>query len=326
MSGNINWKVKQKVMVTGAESMIGRAITWSLARKGNVVIDVVSHPECDLLDINQTRSRFQSFKPDYVIHAAGYNGGIEWNKRYPAKIFYRTVQMGLNVLEMCHRFKVQRVQSIISSCAYPDTDSEELKEENFWNGASNPSVECHGHAKRFLDAFSRQLYKEHGTMATSVILNNSYGPHDNYDVNKTKVVGAMVKRFVNARDKKLPHVECWGSGKPLREFVYCEDAGDLIVRALEKYCNPMLPLNLSTGIEVSIKELAETTAKVARYKGDIRWDTTKQDGQLRKKLSTKRMFEELYPNRDKKFTPLKRGLRQTVKWYEDERKTNPTFS
>lgn len=327
MSGVINWDVEQRVMVTGGESMIGQAIVWALVRKGhNVVIDSVPHSECDLLDAEQVRSRFQFFKPMYVIHAAGYNGGIEWNKRYPATIFQKTVQMGLNVLGMCHRFKVDRVQSIISSCAYPNTDAEELKEEDFWSGASNPSVECHGHAKRFLDAFSRQLCKEHGIVATSVILNNSYGPNDSYHPHKTKVVGAMVKRFVDAKKDNLPFVECWGSGSPLREFVYCDDAGDLIAMALERYCDPWLPLNLSTGVEVSIKELAETTAKVVGYEGEIRWDTSKQDGQLRKKLSTKRMFEELYPEGAPKFTSLEGGLEKTVKWYEDECKRNPAFS
>jgi len=329
MSGVINWEVPQRVMVTGGNSMIGRAVVDTLFKRGlNHVdlVDVVPHAECDLLDIDQVRSRFQQFKPDYVIHAAGYNGGIEWNKKYPSTIFYRTVQMGLNVLEMSHRFSVSRVQSIISSCAYPNTDAEELKEEDFWNGPSNDSVDCHGHAKRFLDAFSRQISKQHeGTRATSVVLNNSYGPYDSYDPHKTKVVGAMVKRFVDAKNDNLPFVECWGSGSPLREFVYSKDAGELIVKALESYCNPWFPLNLSTGIEVSIKELAETTAKVVGYEGEIRWDTSKQDGQLRKKLNTDRMFEELYPEDKPKFTSLEEGLKKTVEWYENASRRNSTL-
>ena len=309
----------KKVMVTGGDSMIGRAICKVLKNEKDINVDSVPHKQCDLLNTEQVRNRFLAFQPNYVIHAAGYNGGIEWNRLYPATIFQKTVQMGLNVLEMSHRFNVKKVVSIISSCAYPNLSDEEFKEEDFWNGSPNPSVECHGMAKRFLNAFSRQISKEHNTLATSVVLNNSYGPYDCYDPSKTKVVGAMVKRFIEAKEENKPYVECWGSGSPLREFVYSDDAGELIVKALEKHDDPINPLNLSTGVEVSIKELAETTAKVVGYEGEIRWDTSKQDGQLRKKLSTEKMFDVLYEgDKSIKWTSLEEGLKRTVEWYENE--------
>lgn len=305
-----------KVLVTGSASMIGRAICDQLKMK-NYEVDELTHNSCDLLRLDEVHSYFNSSSPDMVIHAAGYNGGIEWNRRYPATIFQKTVQMGLNVLDMCAYFKVSKVLSIISSCAYPDQDAEELQEETFWNGLPNQSVECHGLAKRMLNAYSRQISKEYDTVAITAVLNNSYGPWDSYHPQKTKVVGGMVKRFVDARDENLPFVTCWGSGSPLREFVYCKDAGDLLVKTLEVYSDTSLPLNLSSGSEVSIRELAETTAKIAGYNGEIRWDDSKPDGQLRKKLNIDRMKEILFDQNLPQFTSLEQGLKETVEWYEN---------
>lgn len=305
-----------RVMVTGGESMIGRAVRRVLLDR-SISIDIVPHSECDLLDEQQVRLRFSQFRPHYVIHAAGYNGGIEFNKMYPKDIFDKTIRMGLNVLDMSCRFKVEKVVSIISSCAYPDLKVEELEEEDFWNGMPNSSVECHGFAKRFLEAYSRQINRQHNTHFISVVLNNSYGPYDSFDPLKTKVVGAMIKRFVDAKKQNLPYVECWGTGAPLREFVYAGDAGKLIVRALERYDCETMPLNLSTGQEISIKELAETTARVVGYEGEIRWNN-KADGQMRKRLSTKRMVGYLYPDDSFVSTPLEEGLALTLDWYRKE--------
>ena len=300
-----------KILVTGANSMIGRAIVEAIPTSDNV--SLVFHEECDLLDLNQVYTRFTITRPDMVIHAAGYNGGILWNKLYPATIFYHTVQMGLNVLEMSHRFKVKKVTSIISSCSYPD-ESKLLQECNLWNGKPNSTVECHAYAKRFLDAFSRQISIEHPiTRCISVILNNSYGPYDNFHPEKTKVVGALIKKFVDARNKNLPNVTCWGTGSPLRELVYAKDAGELIVEAAYNYNNVELPLNIGSGQEISIKELAELIASIAGYKGDILWDSTKPDGQMFKKLDLTRLktFSKL-----REATSLQQGIRETIEFYE----------
>ena len=185
-----------KVLVTGASSMIGRAAIKSLeARQAEVV--PIFHDECDLLDFYQTLYEFENHKPDYCVHLAGYNGNIGFNKLYPADIFYNTTIMGLNVLKACSLVKVKKVVSTLASCAYRSTN-EELKEDDFWYGLPDESVEAHGLSKKTVHAFSKQIYKQHGTVAVCTIFNTAYGPHDSFDIHKTKVVGALIKKFVDA--------------------------------------------------------------------------------------------------------------------------------
>ncbi len=307
----INWDTEQRIMITGGESMVGQAVGWALCKKGQkVVIDTVPHRECDLLTPTEVHARFLNFRPTRVIHAAGYNGGIEWNKKYPAKIFEQTVRMGMNVFDAAQRLG-SNVLSIISSCAYPN--GEILKEEDFWNGAPHLTVECHGFAKRMLVEYGRQMWAQFRQHHTSVVLNTCYGRGDSYHPEKTKVVGAMIKRFIEAKEKNLPQVECWGTGSPRREFLFAPDAGELIVMALENYYDTWLPLNISSGQELTIKELAETVASVVGYTGQILWDTSKSDGQMRKCLDTTQM-RTLFPNF--KITPLETGLREAVEDYQ----------
>ena len=305
-------------MVTGVSSMIGKEIAKSLKTVDeDCEVFGVYHEECDLLDFHQVHSMFTAVRPEYVIHAAGYNGGIFWNKNYPATIFYRTVQMGLNVLEMSQRFNVSKVLSIISSCSYPDL-LEEMKEGSLWDGPANPTVECHAYAKRFLDAFSRQISQQYSTECVSVVLNNSYGPYDNFHPEKTKVVGALIKKFVDAREQNLEEVVCWGTGAPLRELTYSVDAGYMIAQSLFLHSNPYVPLNIGSDEEISIKDLAELIATTVGYNGQIKWDTTKPDGQYRKKLDLTTVKELL----GDKFivTPIKRAIKETVDWYEKYKK------
>lgn len=300
-----------KIMVTGGESMIGRAIVCGLKRHG-ACIDEVPHKYCDLLEYQQIYNRIKNFQPDYVIHAAGWNGGIRWNNDYPATIFYRTATMALNVLKAASELHVSKIVSILASCSYPDSKSNEpLNEESLWHGKPNDTVECHGLAKRILDVYSRQIYKEFGTMAVTCILTNCYGEFDSYNPDKTKVVGAMIRKLVEAKQNQSPSVTFWGSGKPLRELMYAEDAGEAIVQVLEKYEDPFLPINIASDIEISIKELAELIAEIVGYTGEIIWDTTKPDGQMRKKLDTTQMQELL----SVQITPIEDGLKNTIKWY-----------
>lgn len=304
-----------RVMVTGGTSMIGSNICNELERLG-AIVDNVPHKSCDLTSIHSVVWRFSKFLPDYVIHAAGYNGGIEWNRKYPADIYYKTVMMALNVLNTSKEFKVKKIVSILASCSYPDL-LEDIAEEKLWSGKSNDSVECHGLAKRTLDAYSRQLYKQHGLNAISVVLTNSYGPKDSFHPEKTKVVGAMIKRFVDAVQNDAPYVECWGTGRALRELLFCRDAGKLIVSALVNYNEPLSPLNIGNPTEISIKKLAETVAQLTEYRGEIRWLTEKGDGQLRKKLDLTRMNKYLPAI---EYTSLEDGLKETIEWYQTNAK------
>lgn len=305
----------KRVMVTGGESMIGRHIVDSL-RLRNCIVDPCPHETVDFLDILQADAYFRSFNPEVVIHAAGWNGGIEWNKRYPATIYHRNVRMGLNVLTMAAMNQVEKCVSVMASCSYPDTEVkvEEYKEDTLWDGLPNPSVECHGLAKRTLCDYSRLLSKQYDLEFVTVCLTNCYGPHDSYHPDKTKVVGALIRRFVEAKQQGLKEVSCWGTGRPLREFMYCADAARMIVQAAERYHDSTHPINIGSGDEISIYELTSLIAGKVGYEGKINWGTEDQDGQLRKKLDLTRMWGQLEPERVD-FTSLEDGITTTIDWY-----------
>lgn len=304
----------KRVLVTGSRSMIGRATRATLHYRGAVICSC-DHSYLDLMDFERTKHFFEQSKPDYIIHLATYSGNIQFNQKYPADTFYRTTQIGLNVLTAAQQLGVKKVVSILSSCAIADCGKEELEEDDLWKGKPNPSIECHGFAKRNLDAYSRQISRQFGLDYVTCIVNNSYGPNDSFDPVKTKVIGSLIKRFVDAKDQDLKEVECWGTGTPLREFIYCYDAGEGIVQVLEKYDDSRSPINITSGIEVSIKNLTELIAKIVGYTGQIKWDTSKSDGQMRKRLSMTKMREYI----EFKPTSLEDGLKATIKWYRENK-------
>jgi GDP-L-fucose synthase len=305
----------KRILITGGESMLGIAVSNEL-KKYNCIVDQVPHTECDLLDFGQVYDRMIHFNPDYVIHLATYSGNIQFNQKYPADTFYKTGQIGLNVLRSCAKLKVNKVLSIISSCAVAES-GDELREEDLHKGRPNPSIESHGYAKRILDIYSRMLHKQYGLNAICAIVNNSFGEYDSFSPEKTKVIGAMIKRFVDAKEQKLPFVECWGTGVAKREFIYAGDVAKLLLLILEKYTDNMTPINIGSPNEITIKELAETTANLVGYKGEIRWLKEKGDGQLRKKLELSKLNSLL--DRSFTYTPFKIALAKTIEWYYKNR-------
>jgi GDP-L-fucose synthase len=308
----------KKVMVTGGQSMIGGATCTALEKRG-AIVDRVPHSECNLLEYDKIDYRIYNFSPNYIIHAAGFNGGLNFNKQFPASIYGKTAEMAINVLCAASVYKIPKVVSILPSCAYSYQDKEGwtreiLSEENFTDGAPHPSVECHGLAKRILFDYSRQIHKQYNLNYVCAILNNCYGPRDSFDINKTKVVGALVKKFVEAKRTGAPYVEVFGTGAAKREFLFSEDAGEGIVRVLESYDDPTLPINLGSGKEISIKKLAEKISGLVEYDGEIKYLVEYGDGQLRKLLSDVRTKELL--NWSPK-TRIDIGLMKTIEYYEE---------
>ena len=302
------------VLVTGGTSMIGRHTIDVLEDNGYHVI-APKKEELNLLDNKSTQTflydlydKFLGPSPKYCIHLAGWNGGIEWNKRYPYTIFDRTVNMMLNLT----RYMPNSVKlvSVISSCAYPDFGNE-MEEGSLWLGPANKTVECHGHAKRMFDTINRCLNKQFGHKAVSAIVNNSFGPYDSYHPDKTKVVGALIRKFVEAEQKSQSEVICWGTGQPLREFIYAKDVAVGLVKIMEGYEDSDKPINLTSGQEISIKGLTEMIAECVGYTGNIVWDTTKADGQMRKKLKQSQLQ---FP-----ITPFKQALHETIEWYKNNK-------
>ncbi len=306
----------KNVLVTGSSSMIGKAVIDALNKRGAKISSCQSS-YYNLLSYSDTQQMFADIRPEYVIHCAGWNGNIQFNLQYPADIFYRTAKMALNVLTLCPEFGVKKVVSVISSCALPDKGEEILKAENLWEGRPNSTVECHGASKRILDVYSRMLNKQFGLNAVTAILTNCYGPYDSFNISKTKVAAGLIRRFVEAKQQNLPEVVCWGSGAPKRELMYSVDAGEALVQTLESYEDGSVPLCIGTGQDITIKELAEGIARAVGYEGEIKWDTTKTDGQMRKLLDSTKMREIL----NVPITPFAFAINDTVEWYRTNKES-----
>ena len=300
----------KRVLVTGGSGFLGRHVVSQLRDQGAQVFAPRSK-EYNLTRIEDTMQALNAVSPDIVIHAAANVGGIGYNRLFPAQIFRDNLLMACNILEACARVGIEKLAIVGSACAYPGEASGDLREEQLLSGPLHPSVACYGLSKRALFIGSEAYRNQYGLNSIFLVITNLYGPWDKYDPNESHVVAALVRRFIEAKEANQPEVICWGTGTPVREFLYVEDCAQAISVAVEKYDKPG-PLNIGTGIGNSIEELAVTTAEVVGYTGEIRWDTTKPDGALRKVLDVTRMKTELdwQPK-----TSLKEGLAATAAWY-----------
>lgn len=320
----------KNVGLTGAKGFIGKYVNQVLKKRDATVFNF----EDKLPAVSQIRSAHDILKDskkccdylnkhkiDYVIHLAGYNGGIEFNRQFPADIFAINTILGINIISACantqqqrpnqrNQTKVKKLLSVITSCSYPD-GMDLMQEKELHSGAPGDIVSCHGYAKRNVEIASRMYRKQYKLNAITVCPNTVYGPGDRLDPNRTKVMTALIKKFVDAKNENLDQVVCWGTGLPKREFIYVQDTAELLVRTLENY-EEEIPLNISTGQEYTIKDLSEIIASIVGYEGKIYWDTSKQDGAMRKRLDVTRMPKFLG---EYDFTPIEKGIRNTYEWY-----------
>jgi GDP-L-fucose synthase len=342
---SLNELKNQTILVTGGSGFLGTHLVSVLKEALGDDLDLVSvafHADgrgdavCDLTDPAATNELFAWARPKVAFHLAGFNGGIEFNGRFPADIFRQNTMMALNVLDAATRCSsTKKVVSVVASCAYPtdeyvchpDTDCngeaiyskgrrETMVEDHFFDGPPHPSVACHGLAKRTLQAASSFYHTQYGLNAVCACPTTLYGPGDSWDPERTKVVGAMIRRFAEAKASGASKVICWGSGRPLRDLLYVRDAAKLLLDTMLLYNDSTMPLNLAVEQEVSVADLAKLVAKVTGYDGNILWDAQRPDGQMRKRLDTTRMRSLLRPLVP---TPLESGLTQTL---EDFLKNN----
>lgn len=329
-----------RILVTGATGFLGRHLTSLLTKlecRSVTQTSSFGHDLTDDTDVHRLFNPVGNSNPyEVVFHLGGWNGGLQLNLREPATIFLRNTKMALNLLEACQQTGVKKVVSVVASCAYPeweldcwgDSDTygddvytrvrrEKMSEADFLDGPPHPSVACHGYAKRNLQLASSYFKKQYGLNAVCVCPTTLFGPGDSFDPERTKVMGGMVKRFVDAADEGLDTASVWGSGKPMREFLYAPDAAGLIVESALKYDDSDLPLNLGTGQEFTIRRLAEIVADASGYKGLIEFDASKPDGQFRKRLDLTRMTQFLGPFEP---TPFAEGVAATVSYYRGLKK------
>jgi GDP-L-fucose synthase len=307
----VNLKNK-KVLVTGAQGFLGLHL-MDLLRKETDLKDIRS-PSFKELDLRKKENCKKAvLGVDVVIHLAANVGGIGYNQEKPGELFYDNAVMGIHLIEEARCAGVKKFIQVGTICAYPKFTPVPFKEEDLWNGYPEETNASYGLSKKMLlvqlQAYRTQ-YMFNGIYLLPV---NLYGPSDNFDPKSSHVIPALIKKFVDAKERNLDKVIVWGSGKPTREFLYVEDAARGIYMATKKY-NKGEPVNLGSGKEISVKDLAEKIKKLTDYKGKIVWDKTKPDGQPRRMLDTKLARKEFGFTAEIGF---EEGLMRTINWYKE---------
>jgi GDP-L-fucose synthase len=301
----------KRICVTGGGGFLGRRVVACLSERGYEDIHVVRRSDYDLVKGSDVERLYRDEKPQVVIHLAAVVGGIGANRENPGRYFYENLMMGVQLIEGARLHGVEKFVQVGTICAYPKFTPVPFKEDDLWNGYPEETNAPYGIAKKALLVQAQAYRDQYGLNAIYLLPVNLYGPGDNFDPNTSHVIPALIKKFVDARERGERSVEVWGTGSATREFLYVDDAAEGIVRATEGY-DGREPVNLGSGQEISIRELAELIAAETGFVGEIVWNTTKPDGQPRRALDVTRA-EELFGFRAR--VEFIEGLRSTIEWY-----------
>ena len=301
-----------RVVVTGGAGFLGSHLVECLRPQGCAEIVVPRSRDYDLVKAQAVQRLFRDARPDIVIHLAARVGGIEANRRNPGRFFYENLMMGAQLMEEARLAGVRKFVAIGTICAYPKFTPIPFKEDDLWNGYPEETNAPYGMAKKMLLVQAQAYREQFGFPAITLLPVNLYGPRDNFDLETSHVIPAMIRKFVEARRAGQSEVVLWGSGKPTREFLFVRDAAQGILLATERYSG-QAPVNLGAGFEISIADLATLIAKCTRYNGRLGWDASRPDGQPRRCLDVSRAEKEFG---FRATTPFEEGLRETIAWYE----------
>lgn len=303
-----------RVLVTGGRGFLGSHLVDRFRRAGYQVT-APSRAECDLTESSAVEALFRETRPEIVIHAAAAVGGIGANRANPGRFFYENAMMGLHVVETARRHSVAKVVVLGTICSYPRITPVPFREDDLWNGYPEPVTAPYGIAKKAILVQCQTYREQYGLDAIFLMPVNLYGPGDHFDLENSHVIPAMIRKFIDAVEAGSDEVVLWGDGSATREFLYVEDAAEGILLATERYSKPE-PVNLGTGVEISICETAKAVANAIGFQGRIVWDTSKPNGQPRRRLDVTRAEREFG---FKATTPLRSGLDRTVLWYVAQR-------
>lgn len=301
----------KKILVTGGAGFLGTFVVQKLFDRGvpKENITVPRSREVNLLAWEHSRNAVQNH--DIVIHLAAKVGGIGFNREKPGELFYENLMMGTQLMEAARQAGMEKFVAIGTVCAYPKFAPVPFSEDALWHGYPEETNAPYGLAKKMLLVQAQAYRQQYGFNAIYLLPVNMYGPGDNFDPDKSHVIPALIKKFVDAKKEKKDVVEVWGTGTASREFVYVEDAAEAIVLATEHYNKPE-PINIGAGTETTIKDLAHMIAQLTGFTGEIRWDPSKPDGQPRRMLDVSRAKAEFGFVAK---TPLEVGLKKTIEWY-----------
>ncbi len=303
------WKNK-RVWVTGGNGFLGRHVV-ELLRSADAVVDAPRSADYDLREKAQIYKALDDLRPDLVIHLAAVVGGIGANRKHPGRFFYENAIMGIELIEACRVRGVAKTVVAGTICAYPKFTTVPFREDDLWSGYPEETNAPYGLAKKMLLVQSQAYRQEYGFNSIYLLPVNLYGPHDNFDPESSHVIPALVRKALEAKQSGAKSFTCWGTGSATREFLFVEDCARAILLAAEKY-DGSEPVNLGSGMEISIRDLATIIAEEVGFTGRIEWDATKPDGQPRRGLDTQRAAE-LFGF--KATTDFRTGLRRTIQWY-----------
>jgi GDP-L-fucose synthase len=298
------WSGK-RVVVTGGAGFLGRPTAAMLEELG-AEVGITRSAEHDLRDRDACRAALEGAQ--VVIHLAANVGGIGYNRRNPGPLAHDNLAMGLNVFECCRELETEKLVAACSVCAYPKFTPVPFSEDELWNGYPEESNAPYGLAKRMLIVLSDSYRRQYGVNSCVPVIANLYGPGDNFDLEDSHVIAAMIHKFAAAAERGDSEVVLWGTGEPSREFLYVDDAARALILAAERY-DSSDPVNIGTGSETKIRDLAETISRLAGFEGEIVWDTERPDGQPRRYLDTTRAADRFGFGSE---MPLEEGLRRTL--------------
>ena len=308
----------KRVLVTGGAGFLGSFVVDKLNQRGCRHVFVPRSKDYDLRDRDSVTRVYTDAKPQFVIHLAAVVGGIGANRANPGKFYYDNAIMGLELMEYGRQFGVEKFVALGTICAYPKFTPVPFKEEDLWNGYPEETNAPYGLAKKMMLVQAQAYRAQYGFNAIFLLPVNLYGPGDNFDPETSHVIPAMIRKFVEAKKSRNSEVILWGDGSPTREFLYVEDAAEGIVLAAERY-NGEEPVNLGSGQELSIRDLANIIAEEVGFIGKIVWDSTKPNGQPRRCLDTTRAREWFQFEAE---TPFRQGLCKIIVWHLAQRKSS----
>jgi GDP-L-fucose synthase len=305
-----------RVCITGGAGFLGSFVLEQLAQRGATVeggqIFVPKIEEYNLVEVAEIQRMLDAARPDIIIHLAALAGGIGANRARPADFFYVNLMMGVQLMHAAWKRSVEKFVAIGTVCAYPKFTPVPFREENLWGGYPEETNAPYGLAKKMLLVQAQAYREQHGFNAIYLLPVNLYGPRDNFNLETSHVIPALIRKYIEAKKRGDSQIVLWGDGSPTREFLYAGDAAEGILSATEHY-NGAEPVNLGSGQEISIKNLAELIARLTGYQGEIVWDTSQPNGQPRRALDTSRAAE-YFGWRAK--MPFEDGLRNTIEWYQ----------
>lgn len=314
MSENQFWQNKN-VCVTGGAGFLGSFVVEKLRDRGVENVFVPRTKDYDLTTPNAAARLLDDAQPDIIIHIAALAGGIGANRKRPAEFFYNNLMMGVPLMHAAYEAGIEKFVALGTICSYPKFTTIPFKEEDLWKGYPEETNAPYGLAKAMLLVQAQTYREQYGFSAIYLLPVNLYGPRDNFDLESSHVIPALIRKFITAKEQGAKEVELWGDGSPTREFLYVEDAAEGILLAGEKY-DGSEPVNLGSGMEISIKDLAELIAELTGFQGEFNWNTSKPNGQPRRALDVSRAKE--YFDFEAQMT-FREGLLRTIEWFQENR-------